>query len=129
MIAPIPLSLESVACGFPSPAEDYIERGLDLHEHVVSRPASTFFVRAIGDSMTGSGIFPGDILVVDRAIHAVPGRIVIAVVNGELTVKRLVRDAQGLHLRAENPSFPPIHLTGEDDVRLWGVVTFSVHRH
>ena len=81
-----------VAAGFPSPADDYVEKNLDLNELLVQKPAATFFVRAQGESMLGAGIHPNDILVVDRSIEAVPGKIVICALNGELTVKRLGRD-------------------------------------
>ena len=80
---------DKVAAGFPSPANDYIEKTLDLNDLLVQKPAATFFVRAEGESMLGAGIHPNDILVVDRSIEAVPGKIVICALNGELTVKRL----------------------------------------
>ena len=86
---PLPLFSGKVAAGFPSPADDYIEKSLDLNELLVQKPAATFFVRAQGESMLGAGIHPNDILVVDRSIAPVPGKIVICALNGELTVKRL----------------------------------------
>ena len=86
---PLPLFAGKVAAGFPSPADDYIEKSLDLNELLVQKPAATFFVRAQGESMLGAGIHPNDILVVDRSIDPVPGKIVICALNGELTVKRL----------------------------------------
>jgi len=88
---PLPLFTGKVAAGFPSPADDYIENNLDLNELLVQKPAATFFVRAQGESMLGAGIHPNDILVVDRSLEAVPGKVVICSINGELTVKRLER--------------------------------------
>lgn len=123
-----PLFLSGVSAGFPSPAEDYIDRKLDLNELLIANPAATFFVRVSGDSMTGAGIHHDDILIVDRSLEAASGSIVIAVYNGELTVKRLVRDAEGSRLVAENPNYPPLHINGEDGCEIWGVVTSVVHR-
>ncbi len=124
----IPLYACGVSAGFPSPADDYLEGALDLNEHLVRKPAATFFVRARGDSMTGAGIHDGDLLVVDRSLEAVDGRIVIAAVNGELTVKRLAKTKGPPRLEAENPAYAPIELNTEDSVHLWGVVTSVIHR-
>ena len=124
----LPLFLSSVRAGFPSPAEDYIEGKLDLNEHLVRRPAATFLVRAVGDSMIGAGIYPNDILIVDRSITPRHGSIVIAVINGELTVKRLnVRGNQRL-LEAANPSYEAIRITQDMDLWCWGVVTSAIHQ-
>ena len=113
--------------GFPSPAEDHVEGRLDLNEHLIRHPAATFFVRASGDSMLGAGIHPGDLLVVDRALEPAHGRVVIAVVDGELTVKRLeVRDGR-VRLLAENDRYPPIELAPGVELQVWGVVTSVVH--
>ena len=123
----IPLLLSAVPCGFPSPAEDYMERDLNLHEHYVKNPASTFFMRAIGDSMKGAGIFSGDLLIVDRSLQARNGRVVIAVVDGELTVKRLVRKNGRTLLMPENPDFKPLDISEHEDITIWGVVTEVIH--
>jgi DNA polymerase V len=123
----IPLYSSSVRAGFPSPADDYIERMLDLNEHLIQHPSSTFFVRALGESMINAGIHTGDILVVDRSLPATHGKIVVAAVDGELTVKRLARQGTKTHLVAENPSHPPLVLSPESDVVLWGVVTYVIH--
>ena len=112
-----------VPAGFPSPADDHIENQLDLNEHFIRNPAATFCVRAIGDSMVGAGIFPGDILVVDRSLEAGHGAIVIAVINGELTVKRLHKKDGELALYPENPSFQPIRISNEMELAIWGVVS------
>ncbi len=116
-----------VEAGFPSPADDYLEGTLDLNEHLIRRPAATFFLRVSGDSMTGAGIYPGDILIVDRSLTPADGRIVIAVVDGELTVKRLSRQHGRIRLLPENPRYPPIDITAEQDLRVWGVVVHAVH--
>lgn len=123
----LPLYACSVRAGFPSPADDYIERHLDLNHHLVKHPASTFFVTASGDSMIGAGIASGDMLVVDRSLDAVHGKIVIAAVNGELTVKRLSRSNGRLQLLPENDAYQPIDLGREDDLVIWGVVTHVIH--
>jgi DNA polymerase V len=120
--------LSRVAAGFPSPAEDYVDAELDLNEYLIQHPAATFFLRVSGESMTGAGIHPGDILIVDRALTPVPGRVVIAVVNGELTVKRLKKHLGQLQLAPENPDFPATPLNPETDFEVWGVVTSVIHK-
>ena len=124
---PLPLFSGKVAAGFPSPADDYIEKNLDLNELLVHKPAATFFVRAQGESMLGAGIHPNDILVVDRSIEAVPGKIVICALNGELTLKRLERDNEQWQLKAENPAYADILIYDELDMVIWGVVTNVIH--
>ena len=123
----IPLYACGVSAGFPSPADDYLEGTLDLNEHLIREPAATFFVRAKGDSMIGAGIHDGDLLVVDRSAEPRDGRVVIAVINGELTVKRLVRKKETAWLEPENPAYQPISFNEGDDVRIWGVVTNVIH--
>ncbi len=123
----LPLYACGVSAGFPSPADDYLEGSLDLNAHLVREPAATFFVRADGDSMTGAGIRDGDLLVVDRSVEAKHGSVVIASVNGELTVKRYHRENGRASLLPENPAYRPILLNEEDDARLWGVVTNVIH--
>lgn len=117
----IPLFLEGVSAGFPSPAQDFIERTLDLNELCIAHPAATFFVRVEGHSMVGVGIHSGDILVVDRSLNAKHGDIVIASVDGEYTVKELSLNPVGL--LAHNPSYSPIWLEGEHSLEVFGVVT------
>ena len=118
----------SVPAGFPSPADDHIEGKLDLNEHLVRRPAATFFVRASGESMMDAGIFDGDLLVIDRSISAKSDDIVIASIHGELTVKRLQQSGKEWLLVPANPKFPVIPLEGSDG-EIWGVVTHSIRRH
>ena len=123
-----PLLLSGVSAGFPSPAEDYVDRKLDLNELLIKNPAATFFVRVAGDSMVGAGIQHDDILIVDRSLEPASGRIVIAIYNGELTVKRLLQDKAGMRLVAENPSYPPLTLSEGSDCEIWGVVTSVIHQ-
>jgi DNA polymerase V len=124
-----PLAGATVAAGFPSPAADYVEGSLDLNELLVKRPAATFFVRCAGESMTGAGIFPGDLLVVDRSLEPADGSIVVAAVDGEFTVKRLRRRNGSAWLVPENPAFKPLRVDTLDDCRIWGVVSSSIRSH
>lgn len=123
----IPLYGGTVRAGFPSPADDYIETMLDLNEYLIKHPAATFFVRASGDSMINAGIHSGDILVVDRSLEVIHGKIVIAALNGELTVKRLFQQGDTIQLLPENLEYPPIDITEEYEMVIWGVVTHVIH--
>lgn len=123
----LPLFAGKVSAGFPSPAADYVDKSLDLNDLLVQKPAATFFVRAEGESMLGAGIHPNDILVVDRSLKPVSGKIVICALNGELTVKRLVFENAQWKLRAENPDYPDFILTDELELVVWGVVTNVIH--
>ena len=121
-----PLLLTAVQAGFPSPADDYVARGLDLNEHLVRNPDATFYWRVAGDSMRDAGIGDGDILVVDRAREPRPGSIVVAFVDGEYTCKRFeVRKGQAF-LAPANPDYPAIPVTPERDVEVWGVVAHCI---
>lgn len=122
-----PLFLSEVSAGFPSPADDYLDRQLDLNEHLIKNPAATFFVRVAGDSMIGAGISDNDILIVDRSLEPASNNIVIAVVNGELTVKRLVKKDGSWCLVAENPQYPDLEIDEETPLEVWGVVTYAIH--
>lgn len=128
MPAGIPLYSAKVRAGFPSPADDYIEAHLDLNEHLIKHPASTFFLIAAGDSMTGAGINNGDMLIVDRSVEPANGKIVIAAIDGELTVKRLAKSPTGVQLLPANPIYPPIDITDSQDLVIWGVVTHIIHQ-
>ncbi|MBN2645283.1 MAG: translesion error-prone DNA polymerase V autoproteolytic subunit [Desulfuromonadaceae bacterium] len=123
----LPLFLEPVPAGFPSPAQDYVEKTLDLNELCIQHPAATFFVRAQGESMTEAGIYPDDVLVVDRSLTARHGDIVIAVWHGELTVKKLETRPQP-RLVAMNKTFPVIEVPEGVELEIFGVVTTVVHR-
>lgn len=123
-----PLYSGKVAAGFPSPADDYVEKTLDLNELLIQKPAATFFVRAEGESMLGAGIHPNDILVVDRSLKPAIGKVVICALNGELTVKRLKRLSEdSLVLGAENPDYADIVVKEDIDMVIWGVVTNVIH--
>jgi len=130
----LPLAAGAGRAGFPSPAEDYVEGALDLNAHLIRHPAATFIMRVEGESMTGAGIFPVDLLVVDRSIEARDGHVVIAAVDGELMVNRLKGRPGAWRLVAEHPDFAPIALNSDDadgtdgTSGIWGVVSSSVRR-
>lgn len=125
-IIELPLFLTPAACGFPSPAQDYVEQTIDLNQHCVSHPAATFYVRASGHSMIGEGINDGDMLIIDRAITARHGDIVLACLDGEFTVKILQTDP--VALLPANPNFSPIILQEGQELDIFGVVTFVLHK-
>jgi DNA polymerase V len=123
----LPLFTGKVAAGFPSPADDYIEKTLDLNELLVKKPAATFFARAQGESMLGAGIHPNDILIVDRSLEPAPGKIVICALNGAMTVKRLLRRNGCWVLAAENSAYADIDLHEDLELVIWGVATAVIH--
>ncbi len=123
----LPLYLAKVPAGFPSPADDFLDKRLDLNEHLVKHPAATFFVKVQGSSMIQAGIHAGDILIVDRALEPADKRIVVAAVNGELTVKRLRKRKDKVFLASENPDFREMEVTPEMGFEVWGVVTHVIH--
>lgn len=116
-----------VPAGFPSPAADYEENELDLNKHLIKNPAATFFVRVTGDSMTGAGIQDGDLLVVDRSLDPKDKNVVIAAVNGELTVKRIRIRRKKVFLEPENVNYSPQEISEDSDFQVWGVVTNVIH--
>ncbi len=116
-----------MAAGFPSPAEDYVEVGIDLNEQLIRHPISTFFLRVSGESMIGAGIHDGDLLVVDRSLEPRPGRVVVAVLDGAFTLKQLVRSQGRLRLEAAHPNYPPLDLQRCGDVQIWGVAIHVIH--
>ena len=124
----IPLYNYSVSAGFPSPADDHLEKNLDLNEYLIKNPTSTFFVRVQGDSMVGAGINSNDILIVDRSLEMSNGKIIIAVLYGELTVKRLRLSKNEMWLDAENNKFDPIKVTEEMNFHVWGIATNVIHK-
>lgn len=125
-LMPLPLFTERASCGFPSPAQDYIEAELDLNEYCIQRRSSTFFVRAIGNSMTDIGLHSGDLMIVDKAEQARHGDIVIAEIDGEFTVKRLLLTPRP-GLQAMNPSYPTL-FPDPEQLQIFGVVTAFVHK-
>ena len=118
----------SVPAGFPSPADDYMHMDLDLHDHLVQNPSSTFCVKAIGESMKDAGIQTGDVMIVDRSLEPKNRSIVLAVIDGDFTVKRVNVNDNELYLMPENDTFTPIKITEEMDFQIWGVVTFIIHK-
>lgn len=122
-----PLLATPVPAGFPSPADDYVEGRIDLNRHLITHKEATFFMRVAGDSMTGFGIHDGDLLVVDRAVKASDRSIVIAVLEGDFTVKQLCHAPQGCVLRAGNSDYPDIRVGAEQALTIWGVVRWSIH--
>lgn len=116
-----------VPAGFPSPAEDLVEGCIDLNSYLIRRPASTFLARVSGNSMDGAGIHDGDLAIVDRSIAPHDGAVVVAVLNGELTLKRLTRQQGNMVLTAENPAYPPLVIGPESDLVIWGVVLSTIH--
>ena len=123
----LPLYGTSVSCGFTSPAEDHVEHQLSLDEYLIQHPESTFFVRASGESMVNAGIFDGDLLIVDRSIQASHNHIVLAVIDSEFTIKRLIKSDDHVILRPENPKFSDIVIQPEQEMMVWGVVVHVVH--
>lgn len=124
---PVTLYSTRVAAGLPTPAEYFEEESMDLNEHLLDNPQHTFFVRVTGDSMINAGIHPGDLLIVDRSLRPSNGRIVIAVINGELTVKKLFKEDSKLYLMPENPAYSCIEIMEDMDFLIWGVVTNVIH--
>ena len=123
----LPLASSTVAAGFPSPADDYIDVGIDLNEVLIRHPSSTFFLRVSGDSMVEAGIQDGDLLVVDRSLDARPGQVVVAVLDGAFTLKRLAHHQGRLRLEAANSAYPPLELHQCGDVQIWGVAIHVIH--
>jgi DNA polymerase V len=121
------ISPVAVAAGFPSPAQDYFDGRIDLNAHLIKDITSTFVVRVTGDSMEGAGISDGDELIVNRALEPKDGSVVIAVLDGELTVKRLRLTASGVVLQAENPKYPDIKVAALSELTIWGVATRCLH--
>jgi DNA polymerase V len=122
------LALTGVSAGFPSPARDYYDGPIDLNEHLINDATSTFVVRVAGDSMDTGGISDGDEVIVDRSLNPRDGNVVIAVVDGELTIKRLRLTGHGIVLGADNPAYPDIEIAGGSEFSIWGVVTRCLHR-
>ena len=124
----LPVAGSRISAGFPSPADDFVENALDLNTELIKNPAATFFVRVSGTSMKDAGIFDGDILIVDRSLQPANRKIVIAILNGELLVKRLIKQGDQYILMPENKSYQPICISGETELNIWGVVTNVIHR-
>ncbi|WP_242928352.1 LexA family protein [Pontibacter vulgaris] len=124
----LPLSMPYVAAGFPSPADDYLEDKINLQSVLIRNPTATYLVRVRGESMRDARLHDGDILVVDRSVKPAEGHIIIGVVDGEFTVKQLVRLKGKLYLMPANEQYAPLELTEEMDFKPWGVVVWSLHK-
>ncbi len=128
-VLPVPLLGRLVPAGFPSPADDYLDGEIDLSRYLIERPAATFLMRIVGESMRSAGILDGDLVVVDRSVEAQTGHVVVAVCNGDMTIKRLRRLARGRAvLLAENPDFPEYVICEETPAEIWGVVVAVVRK-
>lgn len=123
----LPLFSTTVSAGFPSPADDYIDKKIDLNEALIKHPAATFFVRVQGDSMVDAGILNDDLLVVDRSLTVKKAQIIVAVVDGEFTVKRIKRINKKLFLCPENKKYKPLEIVEGMEFQVWGVVTYAIH--
>ena len=127
----ISVELPEIKAGFPSPAQDYVENGIDLNRELVKNPSSTFFGRARGTSMEGAGIFDGDLLIIDKSLEPYEGAVAVCFIDGEFTLKRIHFEREGIQvvavwLQPENDSFRPIKVTQENQFIIWGIVTHSV---
>ena len=123
-----PLFSSKVAAGFPSPADDYVELKLDLNKYLVKHPSATFYVKVKGDSMQGASIKDGDILLVDRALDPKNNDIAVCIIDGEFTVKKLMKTKNEFFLIPENAEFKPIKVTEYNDFMVWGVVAYIIHK-
>lgn len=123
----LPFFHTKISAGFPSPAEEYSEKKLDLNEYLIKHPSATFFIKVSGDSMIGAGIHSGDLLIVDRSQEPANNKIVIAVLDGEFTVKRIMKKKDKIFLIPENDNFKPIEIKSEMNCEVWGVVTHVIH--
>ncbi|MEM6766567.1 MAG: translesion error-prone DNA polymerase V autoproteolytic subunit [Bacteroidota bacterium] len=124
----IPLLQAAVHAGFPSPAEEHIEKHIDLNEHLIQNPPATFFVRVKGHSMTDAGIKDGDTLIIDRSLKAEEGKVVLASMGGGFTVKKVIKKVDGMYLESQSTQGPAVSIRLSEEVEIWGVVTYSIHK-
>ncbi len=127
--AELPLVEAAVSAGFPSPADDYMEARLDLNKELISNKSATFYARVKGDSMLLAGISDGDLLIIDKSKIPINGSVVVCLIDGDFTVKRLEKQGNEFYLMPENPSFKPIKIKPENSVTIWGVVTYIIKKH
>ena len=125
----LPLVDATISAGFPSPADDYSEARLDLNKELITNESATFYARVRGDSMTLAGISDGDLLIIDKSKTPVNGSVVVCLIDGEFTVKRLQKKANQFYLMPENDNYQPIKIKPENDVAIWGVVTYTIKKH
>lgn len=119
----------TISAGFPSPADDYLETRLDLNKELISNISATFYARVKGDSMTLAGISDGDLLIIDKSKTPLNGSVVVCLIDGEFTVKRLEKSGNSYFLMPENPKYKPIKIKPENDVTIWGIVTYTIKKH
>ena len=124
----IPFIKEGVSAGFPSPASDFMENGIDLNTELSENPLATFYIKVKGNSMIDAGINDKDVLVVDRSLEPQNNKIAICFIDGEFTVKRIQLDKDCLYLMPENPNYPPIKVTEENQLIIWGIVTYVIKK-
>ena len=127
-LSSVPMFADTVPAGFPSPAEDYLDMDLNLHEYLIQNPAATFCVRANGDSMMDANIQSGDVMVIDRALEPANNSIVLAVLDGEFTVKRIKKNKDEIYLMPANEQYQAMKITDDMNFQVWGVVTFIIHK-
>lgn len=126
---PLQFADEGIRAGFPSPAQDYMEQAIDLNKEIVKHPASTFYGRVVGNSMSGEGIDDGDILVIDKSLELIDGDLAVCFINGEFTVKRVKLEKDFAWLVPSNPDYQPIKVTKDDEFTIWGIVTYTVKKN
>lgn len=124
----LPILPFGISAGFPSPALDFMESTIDLNRYLIKHPASTFYGRAHGESMKDAGINTGDILVIDKSIEPRNGIIAVCYLDGEFTLKRIKLEQTGLYLVPENDAYPPIRISAQNELTIWGIVTFVVKK-
>jgi len=118
--------LQGISAGFPSPAMDFVDISIDLNRHLIKHPSATFYGRVKGESMKDAGINDGDLLIIDKSIKPIDNKIAVCFVDGEFTLKRIKIDPKGVWLLPANEKYKPIHITEENDLRIWGVVTYVI---
>ena len=118
--------LQGISAGFPSPAMDFVDISIDLNRHLIKHPSATFYGRVKGESMKDAGINDGDLLIIDKSIKPIDNKIAVCFVDGEFTLKRIKIDPEGVWLLPANEKYKPIHITEENDLRIWGVVTYVI---
>lgn len=126
---PIPYADEGIRAGFPSPAQDYMEQAIDLNKEIIKHPASTFYGRVVGNSMTGEGIEEGDILVIDKSLELMDNDLAVCFIDGEFTVKRVRLEPDAAWLVPSNSEYPLIKVTADNNFIVWGVVTYTIKKN
>lgn len=126
---PLPYANEGIRAGFPSPAQDYLQQAIDLNKELIRHPASTFYGRVVGDSMSGEGIEEGDILVIDKSLELTDDDLAVCFIDGEFTVKRVRLEQDAAYLIPSNPKYPTIKVTADNNFLVWGIVTYTIKKN